>query len=1187
MHRNLSRLLLLCVVALGACGGNSGGPSDAPVVRVDAASGGPDARPAGGPDAATGGGPDGSVVDGGAAAVDARIVDAPVVLSLTAIAPEAAARTVATPLLVTGAQIASGASLKLSSCDSSTVYDLSAGATVAADGTSIGASLDALPTREQGLYTITVTNPDGQSDLLLCAFRVVAGTPPTVATVTPSSAYQGAPGDGLLSDELVAIGGAGFQATPVVRWVSADGTHSYDALTVSFISPTEITAVVPAETRQMPVGDYHVVVVNPDLLSGTFGGLFHITAAPPPRITSIDPVRVLNGSSSCTATPIILTGAGFVDGAKAYYLAPPGTACAGSSSDANGFTLCPMAVSAAPDDQTRSVEFTTCPGTGPWPLAIVNPDGQTGTYFSLEVTPSADGHLNQDDFTNTTATLSVARWKHGATYAFDVFGHAFVYVAGGQDADRNVLGSVEWSELDVFGTPGPFTNARQYGGKASPRIDNNLAVAREGHVLLHAGKTLLAIGGTTAASDSTQTVAATKVVESATLLSYDEMPTLQIPTSAGVLGLPAGTWYYRVAAVGPWGESLPSREESVRMNGGVVRVCWKLPPGAGSVNVYRSLGADGRAGSEALLATEVTGACLSDDGQKALAPAPGRLRGGPAAGAGVARTKAYRVSATTAAGETQASYAASIEVTGADVDAGNGAIQLFWDAVPGATGYRVYRDDGDGFVRLDTGALSSTGYTDAGATAASPAAAPRAEIAPLPVGSLSRFTAAPMAQWLGTARDGLEGVVVRLDAPVGNLTGRVIVAGGRSDNHQTAYLTSAESIGVGADGQLVGSWGPETAVFNHARAFFALVTTQDQMVTPFPPPPVEPPCEDRDGDGYIACACAPSGAVCDCNDNDPTIHPGAAEICGDGIDQNCDGTDPPCQITCTTDSDGDGFLAKTCGGADCCDSGSEGSLGCSPTTAKSIHPGAIEICGDGIDQDCDGIDPPCAVTCTTDADHDGHISIACGGDDCCDSGAETALGCNPTTAPGIHPGAIEICGDGIDQDCSGFDRTCKLPGAALTPPPVHLVAVEGADSTTTNVLSGRSDFEACQVDTATGHLACGAKWIEQGDMLESPRSCLGLGALLYFDHLFVFPAALDEGYTGIMASVRDLASSAMARFGVADPPADQLLTDKQSASTKYNVARSHYRLLRLMSYVYAIGGWTDAGPTGSVEQHLQ
>lgn len=57
--------------------------------------------------------------------------------------------------------------------------------------------------------------------------------------------------------------------------------------------------------------------------------------------------------------------------------------------------------------------------------------------------------------------------------------------------------------------------------------------------------------------------------------------------------------------------------------------------------------------------------------------------------------------------------------------------------------------------------------------------------------------------------------------------------------------------------------------------------------------------EDWDGDGYgnpsvttISCSGAPGGFVSnndDCDDNNSSTYPGASEICGDGMDNNCDG----------------------------------------------------------------------------------------------------------------------------------------------------------------------------------------------------------------------------------------------------------------------------------------------------------
>ena len=129
------------------------------------------------------------------------------------------------------------------------------------------------------------------------------------------------------------------------------------------------------------------------------------------------------------------------------------------------------------------------------------------------------------------------------------------------------------------------------------------------------------------------------------------------------------------------------------------------------------------------------------------------------------------------------------------------------------------------------------------------------------------------------------------------------------------------------------------------------------------------PGSDPDGDGVSEC----DG---DCAPYDPTIHPGASELC-DGVDSACDELGAQ-----ETDGDGDGF--PPCAG-DCDDN------------QPFSYPGNAEVCGDGIDQNCDGSDD--------DADADGDGYMACG-DDCNDSEAAA------------HPGAPELC-DGIDNDCDG------------------------------------------------------------------------------------------------------------------------------------------------------------------------
>ena len=107
-----------------------------------------------------------------------------------------------------------------------------------------------------------------------------------------------------------------------------------------------------------------------------------------------------------------------------------------------------------------------------------------------------------------------------------------------------------------------------------------------------------------------------------------------------------------------------------------------------------------------------------------------------------------------------------------------------------------------------------------------------------------------------------------------------------------------------------------------------------------------------------------------------------------------------------TDLDGDGFATEggVCGPVDCNDN------------YPAINPNAVEICNDGIDNDCDGLidaADPNAVNCPaacTDLDGDGFKTEGgvCGLVDCNDSD------------PNINPGAVEDCSDGLDNNCNGL-----------------------------------------------------------------------------------------------------------------------------------------------------------------------
>ncbi len=401
-----------------------------------------------------------------------------------------------------------------------------------------------------------------------------------------------------------------FEATPRAYLSAPNEDSATEIRALQFLDETELNGIVPSG---LDLGDYDLIVVNPDGSVGVLDEAFTVVQDPPPLVDSVSPGSWTNNED---ALPVSIEGQHFRDDpdpSVEVFCLPPGDDDDTDEDDLdqpNDIVVTDVFA----DEVLIEVDTNNLEHLSACYLRLTNADGTYGEYSPITITNPAGKFVEFQAGTAFDLPRRAPTTFSGVPSRQD----RYLYVVGGDDGTEDTaFSSSEFASLNRFGAPRSW-NYLPFDLPTGRTLANGVRI--DDFVYL--------IGGSDEGT-------VTDEILRAHVLNPLDVPEiidvgLDLDDLDGDSGLDSGVYYYRVSAVlsddnaiNPGGETIASEPQPINLplDDIEVTISWSPPEELEDdivgYRVYRNVEADDPYGNESLLADlDVSTTSYTDDGSE-------------------------------------------------------------------------------------------------------------------------------------------------------------------------------------------------------------------------------------------------------------------------------------------------------------------------------------------------------------------------------------------------------------------------------------------------------------------------------------------------------------------------------------------------------------------------------------------